>query len=504
MALIDMSRSGISLYKDEGGFSAASESWKERMMKHQIARQFEAAKVAVGRKGGQGATCKMNPKIIAAGLLLACLLLPMPGFGQVVAPGYAVTNFATGFVNSGTGGIGPIGLAFDSSGNLFVGNYFTGFLYKFGPTGGVASAATRLNSVAHVGAIAGLAFTKDGRLYLARQLAGAAVNGGVGGDVVEVDPSNGAILRRVAFISHATGLAADPLSGDLFVSQACACDNAIFRISKFATGPGTVTVYTAQAADGIAFGPDGTLYSENAVIAGTNAPTPGTLITRLPNISGADGIAVSNDALRPFLYFNRQDGIITKLTPTTLTDILTGGSRGDFAAVGSDGCLYATQTDRVIKVTNADGSCQPPPLGPLFPANALVVSMDIKPQGCPNPLNVGAEGVLPVAILGTATFDVTTINLSSVKLQGVSPLRSALQDVATPFTGALVSATSCTTAGADGFTDLVLFFNNEAVSAALGTVTNGQVLVLTVAGNLLPQFGGTPITGQDVVVVIMQ
>jgi len=238
------------------------------------------------------------------------------------------------------------------------------------------------------------------------------------------------------------------------------------------------------------------------VIAGTNAPTPGAIITPLPHIPNADGIAVSNDALRPFLYFNRQDGIITKLTPTTLTDIFTGGSRGDFAAVGFDGCLYATQTDRVIKVTNADGTCLPPPLGPLFPTSAVVVSVDIKPQGCRNPLNVGAEGVLPVAILGTATFDVTMVDPSSVKLQGVSPLRSALEDVSTPFTGALVSATSCTTAGPDGFIDLTLIFNNEAVSAALGTVANGQVLVLTVTGNLLPQFGGTSITGQDVVVVI--
>lgn len=36
---------------------------------------------------------------------------------------------------------------------------------------------------------------------------------------------------------------------------------------------------------------------------------------------------------------------------------MTGGSRGDFSAVGPDGCLYATQTATVIKVTNADGTC---------------------------------------------------------------------------------------------------------------------------------------------------
>ena len=433
-------------------------------------------------------------------LSILCLLAPVVSLGQTAASGYAVSNFATGFANSGTNGIGPIGLAFDANGNLFVGDYTTGFLYKFGPGGGVASAATQLNSSAIPGSIAGLTFTKDGRLYLDRQ---------ANGDVVEVDPSNGTVLRTVASIGHATGLATDPISGDLFVSLACgppSCPIAIYRISNFANGPGTVTVYAPVFADGIAFGPDGTLYTDIlvTVIAGTNSPTPGA-VTRFPLGVQVDGLAVSADPNTPFLYGNSL-GVINKVAlvngTLTLTDIVTGDSRGDFATVGPDGCLYATQTDRVLKVTNADGSCVPPPLGPLYPPSAVHVFVDIKPQGCPNPLNVGAEGVLPVAILGTSTFDVTTIDPSSIKLQGVPALRSALEDVATPFTGALVSATSCTTAGPDGFTDLILFFDNEAVSAALGTVTNNQVLVLTLTGNLKAQFGGTLITGQDIVVII--
>jgi hypothetical protein len=39
------------------------------------------------------------------------------------------------------------------------------------------------------------------------------------------------------------------------------------------------------------------------------------------------------------------------------TNIYTGGSRGDFVTVGADRCLYATQSERVIKITNADGTC---------------------------------------------------------------------------------------------------------------------------------------------------
>jgi len=140
--------------------------------------------------------------------------------------------------------------------------------------------------------------------------------------------------------------------------------------------------------------------------------------------------------------------------------------------------------------------------GFLAAPTAVHVAVDIKPQGCPNPFNVGAKGVLPVAILGTASFDVTTVDPTSVELQGVRALRSALEDVATPFLGTVKNATDCTTEGPDGFLDLVLHFDDQAVSAALGAATDGQVLILTLTGNLLPQFGGTVIKGQDVVIVI--
>jgi len=116
-----------------------------------------------------------------------------------------------------------------------------------------------------------LAFSKDGCLYLARQGAG---------DIVELDPANGTILRTVAQIDHVNGLAIDPVSGDLFVSTPGG-SSTIWRVSNFASGPGTVTAYASiGVADGLAFGPDGTLYAaitndSVAAIQGTNAPTPG-------------------------------------------------------------------------------------------------------------------------------------------------------------------------------------------------------------------------------------
>jgi len=45
---------------------------------------------------------------------------------------------------------------------------------------------------------------------------------------------------------------------------------------------------------------------------------------------------------------------------------------------------------------------------------AIEVTIDIKPGGCPNKLDVKSKGMLPVAILGTEDFDVFTIDVASI------------------------------------------------------------------------------------------
>jgi len=131
------------------------------------------------------------------------------------------------------------------------------------------------------------------------------------------------------------------------------------------------------------------------------------------------------------------------------------------------------------------------------------VPVDVHPTSCPNPFNTGKQGTLPVAILGTSTLDVTQIDPASIRLQGIAPRRLTYQDVATPFSPFIgkTGANACTTAGADGFTDLSLFFDAKQISAALGALTSGQTVTLHLTGFFLPQFGGAPIVGEDVVVI---
>jgi len=131
----------------------------------------------------------------------------------------------------------------------------------------------------------------------------------------------------------------------------------------------------------------------------------------------------------------------------------------------------------------------------------IEVFVDIKPQSCPNPINVKGKGVLPVAVLGTEDFDVTTIDPATIVLmreetcEMVSPLRWAYEDVATPFEGELCD---CHELGPDGYLDLTLKFDTRELveKLELADVSTMETVRLTLTGTVE---GGHPIQGSDCV-----
>ena len=130
------------------------------------------------------------------------------------------------------------------------------------------------------------------------------------------------------------------------------------------------------------------------------------------------------------------------------------------------------------------------------------VPVDIKPGSCPNPVNTRSRGVLPVAVLGTEDFDVTMIDPESIELNGVSPIRWALEDVATPYEPYIgkLDAYDCHELGPDGYQDLTLKFNKQEIVETLGEVEDRDVIFLPLTGELED---GTLINGEDVIIVIV-
>jgi len=151
-----------------------------------------------------------------------------------------------------------------------------------------------------------------------------------------------------------------------------------------------------------------------------------------------------------------------------------------------------------------------------------LVYLDIHPTSCPNPLNVKpytfeskdgsslalgeppvadvditidgdrAGGVFPVAILGTDQLDVRDLAPESITINGITPIRWAHEDVATP-AYEVDEYCGCTRDGRDGYLDLTLKFDMAAVVASLGPVVDGDVIQLIITGDHMdhdPFFGG--------------
>ncbi len=114
-----------------------------------------------------------------------------------------------------------------------------------------------------------------------------------------------------------------------------------------------------------------------------------------------------------------------------------------------------------------------------------VVAIDIKPGADTNSINLGSNGVVPVAILGSATFDATKIDPTSVKLasagakmRGNGTLMSSIEDV----TG-------------DGLDDLVIQVETTALELT-STATEA-----TLMGNTID---GVVFEGTDMIVVVLE
>ena len=137
----------------------------------------------------------------------------------------------------------------------------------------------------------------------------------------------------------------------------------------------------------------------------------------------------------------------------------------------------------------------------VAPSDPLVLELDIKPGSCPNPINTGAGGVVPVSVLGTASFDVALVNLATVRLGRVdgtggtiAPTGTiAYEDTGTPFAD---DGCDCHAATGDGITDLSLKFAKPALVATLLLESEppSSYLPLQLTGELID---GTPFVAYD-------
>jgi len=132
--------------------------------------------------------------------------------------------------------------------------------------------------------------------------------------------------------------------------------------------------------------------------------------------------------------------------------------------------------------------------------------LDIKPGSCPNPLNPKGRGVMPVAILGTVSFDVEmNIDPATIRLtregasESVSPILWSYEDVAAPYPG---EPCGCWKNKGDDIMDLTLKFDTRELIEKLGLESmSGETIPLIIKGSL---YNRTSFRVQDCIKILKQ
>ncbi|MGN7202822.1 hypothetical protein ACTHQF_01005 [Pedobacter sp. SAFR-022] len=131
----------------------------------------------------------------------------------------------------------------------------------------------------------------------------------------------------------------------------------------------------------------------------------------------------------------------------------------------------------------------------------IPVGFDIKPDECPNNFICSEKGLVSVALLGSDSVDVTTIDLKSIRINGVAPESSTIEYSSSPISGKAVDCRTCGRELPDGLRDLVLKFDIQKVGKTLGNVKLNQCVKLNITGRKITSTGSLPISGTDFITI---
>ena len=158
------------------------------------------------------------------------------------------------------------------------------------------------------------------------------------------------------------------------------------------------------------------------------------------------------------------------------------------------GCGYSEE-DSLLFRTGLDG--RETQVHWYIPGQFVEAALDIQPGRCPNRLNAKRQGkgaprnddsmmggVLHVALLGSPMFDVADVDVSTLTLEGVPPVKKPMfGDVGTPLPTAALC--QCHSSDPDGIADLSLKFPVREILAAIQPVADGETKVLQLTGRMM-------------------
>jgi WD40 repeat protein len=296
------------------------------------------------------------------------------------------------FIPTGTGGLSiAIGVSFGPDGNLYVTSTGTSQILRYdSTTGAFLDVFVDVNS----NYLFDARFGPDGDLYVPDSYDVLRYDGTSGAPKPSPGQA-GAVFSPAVSNGGIRGLSFDP-SGNPLVSTD---GGEIHRLDK-STGARTVFTSGQPGFHGLTLGPDGNIYAscpwESSVrrYHGTTGaglglfvgPSSGGLNYAVDVAFGPDGdLYVASGHGRQILQYDGSTGIFKSV----IADIDIDGYHGPFMLA-------------------------------FRPVRVIAVQIDIRPGSSRNSINLGAAGVVPVAILSSSTFDARTVDPATVSLAGAS------------------------------------------------------------------------------------
>lgn len=281
-----------------------------------------------------------------------------------INPQLALPVSLSGFVEIGDscGVHRVIGIAWRNN-DLFLGNTFCGLLYKIpnaDPNTSIpyqvsSSSSFLLRSFPAGTEVLDLAVDAAGNLFAGVYTSGV-------GSILQLDPATGATIRTVITgLQRLLGLESDPTNPSLLWY---ADQKLVYKLSNYMSSNPSSQVLAecspSQLTDGMAIdATDGSVWCSDHSGGGVrHFDSSGTLLGFV-SVSGSDGLAVSDEGVISNTVFG-EAWLISK-TDYSKKLVFSGGTRGDFVAIGPDKSLYLTQTATVLKLSGLN--FQPPPTG---------------------------------------------------------------------------------------------------------------------------------------------